>query len=186
MSSNINPKARQNDLVVQELSGEVLIYDLRTHKALCLNQTVALVWQHADGETSIEQLINLLQRKLKVPVDESIVWFALEQLEKANLLENKIVSPHIFAEMNRRDLIKSLGKSAAVALPVVMMIVAPPAVSAASGFADGQACANGAQCNGGGCVNSICCSVAGRPCGQCCPNLNCDNTNTCRSIRVGG
>jgi hypothetical protein len=42
MQSNINPKSRQNDLVVQELEGEVLIYDLSINKAYCLNPTSAL------------------------------------------------------------------------------------------------------------------------------------------------
>ena len=160
LPSKNNPKSRQNDLVVQELPDEVLIYDLRTNKALCLNQTAAFVWQHADGETTVEQIAYLLQRKLRTPVDESVVWFALEQLEKDGLLESKVAAPLMFAGMNRRDLIKTLGKSAAVALPLVMMITAPMPADAQSVtcLSSGQLCTTqdprpccpGLSCSGGG------------------------------------
>jgi hypothetical protein len=159
MRSNINPKSRQNDLVVQELPEEVLVYDLKKHKAFCLNQTAAFVWQHADGETTVEQIAYLLQKKLRTPVDESVVWFALEQLEKDGLLENRVAAPLMFAGMNRRDLIKTLGKSAAVALPLVMAITAPTAASAQSGCRQqGQTCggANGTCCSSFLCLDGTC------------------------------
>src|SRR4051794_32969085 len=105
MNSNINPKSRQKNLVVQELTDEVLIYDLTADKAFCLNRTAAFIWQHADGETTVGQLTHLLQKNLRTPVDQSAVWFALEQLGKDSLLENKVAAPPIFAGMNRRELI---------------------------------------------------------------------------------
>ena len=49
MKKRIAPKARKENLVVQESNGEVLIYDLDTNKAFCLNETSALVWQACDG-----------------------------------------------------------------------------------------------------------------------------------------
>ncbi len=184
MQSNINPKSLQNDLVVQEFPDEVLIYDLRINKAYCLNQTAAFVWQHADGETTVKQIAYLLQKKLRTPVDESVVWFALEQLEKDGLLENKTQAPLMFAGMNRRDLIKTLGKSAAVALPLVMMITAPMAAHAQSGCRQtGQTCggANGTCCSGNSCVNGTCCRTSRQSCSsssQCCGDLICSN-GTC-------
>ena len=56
------PKTRQNDLVVQELPDEVLIYDLKNNKAYCLNHTAAFVWQHSDGQTPVKQIAYLLQK----------------------------------------------------------------------------------------------------------------------------
>ena len=44
--------ARHDELVVQELPDEVLVYDLRKHKAHCLNQTAAFVWNHCNGQAS--------------------------------------------------------------------------------------------------------------------------------------
>lgn len=65
MPLETNPKSLQKDLVIQELEDEVLICDLRKNKAFCLNHTAAFVWQHADGETPVEQIAHLLQRKLR-------------------------------------------------------------------------------------------------------------------------
>jgi hypothetical protein len=103
MQLNINLKSRQNDLVVQELPDEVLIYDLKTNKAFCFNHTAAFVWQHADGETNVGQMAYLLQKKLRTSVDESVIWFALERLEKDGLLANKTQAPQMFAGMTSQD-----------------------------------------------------------------------------------
>lgn len=188
MNTNIHPKSKSNDLVVQELAGEVLIYDLSVNKAFCLNQTAALIWQHADGEKSAAQIARILQKKLKMPVDESIVWLAIGQLEKDGLLETKVRPPENFAEINRRELVRKLGKTAAVALPLVLMISVPTAAGAASGMPDGSTCSNGAQCSGGGCLGSKCCTTAGASCAgagsQCCGTLTCNTqTLTCQSSR---
>ncbi len=43
------PLARKADLVTKEVADEVLVYDLKSHKAHCLNQTAALVWKYCDG-----------------------------------------------------------------------------------------------------------------------------------------
>ena len=147
-----------------------LLYHLRTNKAFCLNHTAAFVWQNADGETSVEQIAHLLQKKLRTPVDESVVWFALEQLAKDELLENKVAAPLMFAGMNRRELIKTLGKSAAVALPLVMAITASIAAAAQS---PGTCSSLNQQCGGQG----------SRP---CCSGLVCGNNSLCRTPGGGG
>ena len=54
-----NPKARQNDLVVQEVFDELVIYDLERNQVHSLNPTAALVWQQCDGQTSPAQLADL-------------------------------------------------------------------------------------------------------------------------------
>ena len=43
MNEYFLPTARKNDLVIQELPDELLIYDLSRNKALCLNQTAKLI-----------------------------------------------------------------------------------------------------------------------------------------------
>jgi hypothetical protein len=43
------PEARKDGLVIQDLPEEILVYDLNTNKAHCLNQTAAYVWQACDG-----------------------------------------------------------------------------------------------------------------------------------------
>ena len=50
MNNSQVPVARKQGLVVQEMPDEVLIYDLDTNKAHCLNQTAAFVWKSCDGK----------------------------------------------------------------------------------------------------------------------------------------
>lgn len=189
--SKSNPKSRREQLVIQELPGEILIYDLKTNKAFCLNHTAAFVWQHADGQTPVKQIAYLLQKKLKTAVDETVVWFALEQLEKDGLLENKIYAPTLFAGMSRRQLITTLGKSAAVAVPLVIMITAPTALSAQSAgggptnLSNGSACTSGGQCSSGTCSstkNTCCRSSHGGTCttvADCCDSTDGCSSGTC-------
>ncbi len=50
MINNVFPIARKKDVVVQELPDEVLIYDLKSNKAMCLNEISAFVWHNCDGK----------------------------------------------------------------------------------------------------------------------------------------
>lgn len=74
------PEARCRQLVIQELPDEVLIYDLETNRALCLNKTAAFVWQNCDGQNSVGQIAYLLSKKFKAPIEDAIVRFALREI----------------------------------------------------------------------------------------------------------
>jgi len=121
------PKARQKDLVVEELPDETLVYDLERDKAHCLNPTAALVWSRCDGQTSVADIAWLLEQKLKLPADESLVWMALERLGKARLLEEPVTLPGESAKYSRREMMTTLGRVAGLTLllPAVSSIVAP-------------------------------------------------------------
>jgi hypothetical protein len=124
--------ARDEELVVQELSDEVLIYDLRQHKAHCLNQTAAFVWNHCDGETSADEIATLMAKEWRTPVSADAVWFALDKLSKADLLQNRITLPEEKAGLSRRNAVRRLGLGALMAAPLVMSLVSPHAASAAT------------------------------------------------------
>jgi len=49
--------ARQNGIVVQEMPDEVLVYDLDSNKAHCLNQSAALVWKSCDGTNTVGDIV---------------------------------------------------------------------------------------------------------------------------------
>lgn len=51
---NYLPLARMNDLVVQNLDTEVLIYDLKINKAFNLNETLKIIYEACDGKTTFE------------------------------------------------------------------------------------------------------------------------------------
>lgn len=45
-----HPKARFENLVIQMIADETLVYDLANHRAHCLNETAAFVWGRCTGE----------------------------------------------------------------------------------------------------------------------------------------
>ena len=137
------PRARKKGLVIEELPGELLVYDLERHKAHCLNETAAMVWRQCNGKASIARIAERLQHELKTPVDHEVVWLAIEQLEAARLLGERRSRPKQNGGLSRRDVIKKLGWAAAVGLPLVTSIVAPRAVEAVT---CAIVCSSDAQC----------------------------------------
>jgi hypothetical protein len=111
------PQAQSHNLVIQELNGELLIYNLETHKALCLNETSALVWQACDGTKSVAELSQEVGKKLKAKIDEDFIWLALDTLKKDNLLVESQDLEINFGGLSRREMIKKVGLATMTALP---------------------------------------------------------------------
>jgi len=154
------PQARRSGLIIQEVDGEVLIYDQSADKAHCLNDTAAKVWKYCDGQTTISQACKSLSLDLGTPVNEKLVWYAVGQFSKDNLLEKDVTPPaFMIAGMNRRQMVRTLGLAAVVAVPLVTSIVAPTPAQAATCFPTGQNCGNSNQCCSGLCN--------GAPAGTC-------------------
>src|SRR5882724_5034450 len=146
-SRQLTPLAKEN-VLARKLAEETLIYDLETHTAHSLNKTAALVWQLCDGQTSIAQMISTLQKKARVAADEKVVWLALKQLEKAQLLVEPIAGP-IQPMLERREVMRKIGW---LALPLVTSILVPTPAQAITCFPVGHACGNDAQCCSGRCL----------------------------------
>ena len=139
------PLARKESLIVKELDGETLIYDMERDKAHCLNSTAALVWKNCDGQRTVSQLHELIEKDAGSPVPEEIVWLALDQLENFKLLAETPAKPFQLTGMSRRSLVKRIG-FAALALPVIISISAPPAQAQASLLGPGSCCNNPTEC----------------------------------------
>jgi Coenzyme PQQ synthesis protein D (PqqD) len=155
MSNSTNLQARTEGLVIQEMSDEVLVYDLNTNKAHCLNQTAAFVWKKCDGKNSVSDIAGLLENEFNAPVQDDLVWLAIDQLSKDNLLEAKsIVSPT--AGLSRREVVKRIGLASVVALPIVASLIAP--TTALAGTC--SACAGDpGNCNQPACLGTTMCPV---------------------------
>lgn len=126
------PLARKDSLVIKEVENETLVYDLETDQAHCLNDTAARVWKSCDGNRSVRDISHELTADLSSPIDEDVVWLALDQLEKFKLLEHQIAKPASFsAGMSRRQVVRALG-IAAIVLPMVTSIVVPTAAQSGS------------------------------------------------------
>ena len=150
-----NPTTRKNDIVVQEVSGETLIYDLKSNKAYCLNETSALIWQLCDGKRTASEISDEMSIRVKAQISEDFVWIALDQLNKDGLLEGEISDR--FVGLSRREVIRKTGFASVVVLPLVSSLVAPNAANAQSGgmplLSNCSTCTSGSQCTSTRCVN---------------------------------
>jgi hypothetical protein len=191
-----HPTGRNDELVVQQLKDEILIYDLKDNKAYCLNETSALVWQMCDGNNSITDISKQLSKKLNSTVDDDFVWLAIDGLKKDNLLADSEELVPEFNGMSRREVIRKVGLASLIALPVISSLVAPTAAMAASNCqAAGQTCTfsdntqsnccSGLRCTRGRlCVD---CSTTGTFVGSCSSAGCCSTTrlrNRCCSSTV--
>lgn len=155
-----NPMARKTGLVVQEMPDEVLVYDLDTNKAHCLNQSAAFIWSSCDGKNSVMDIVQQFESNGRGKVTEDFVWLAIDQLNENGLLENK-VAPR-FVGTSRRQVLKTIGLASVVALPVIASLVAP------------QRAYGVASCN---CTSNGDC---GMPNNATCPSTtNCNNLGLC-------
>lgn len=159
-----NPKSRNQNLVVQEIDNEIMIYDLNDDKVYGLNETSAIIWGMCDGTRTIAEISRQMSEKLNTPVSEDYVWLALRDLQKENLLTDEFEIENKFAGMSRRQIIRKIGFASMVALPVVFSLVAPTAVTAASG----PVCMNctrtwqGSSCSSPtGCMTTVCLTPGG-------------------------
>jgi hypothetical protein len=139
---SMHPRARQNDILVERVGDETIVYDGERHEAHSLNRSASLVWQHSDGEHSVPQLAELLGSELGIEPDESLVEYALDRLANAHLIENEPAE-----SLSRRDAVRrlTLAGAAVVGLPIVLSMVAPTEARAASGNQNGQGANNNGQ-----------------------------------------
>src|SRR5439155_26168802 len=86
------PLARREALRVEELSDELMVYDVDRHKAHCLSPIAAMVWRDCDGRKTVEEISAGLQRN-GVKADEEMVWTVLHRLGKWDLLQERIALP---------------------------------------------------------------------------------------------
>jgi hypothetical protein len=160
MNNSQRPIARKNGLVVQEVPDEVLVYDLDSNKAHCLNQSAAIIWRSCDGNNSVSDIAKLVEVQAGGKVTEDFVWLAIDQLSENNLLEKELASN--FAGQSRREVIKKIGLASMVAIPVIASLVAPSSALAA------QSC----NCNNpGNCGNP--------PNSTCASTVNCNTLGLC-------
>ena len=128
-----HPQAIESDILVQQLPDELLIYNLKTDKVFCLNQTSAMVWQMCDGKQSVAEISRAMSKKLNSVVSEDFVWLAIDGLKKDGLIANGAEIPNQFNGMSRREVIRKIGFASMIALPIITNLVAPKATAAASG-----------------------------------------------------
>ena len=138
------PLARTEDLRVQELGSEIVIYDLRTDEAHCLGPVAARVWRACDGERPLADL-----------GESAEITAALVEIADKGLLVERV--PGGGSGMSRRQLVGRMAVAAAAA-PLIVSVSAPPAHAAVSCIALNQPCTVGSAalpcCPGTSCKNA--------------------------------
>jgi hypothetical protein len=121
---------KRKNAVVRQLADELLVYDLKTSKAHCLNRIAAEVWMLCDGKTTVAEIVRKVGKTATPSVDEAVVELALGRLQKAGLIEQDSsgFEPII---PSRRVALRKMA-TAALALPLVTTILVPTAAQAAS------------------------------------------------------
>lgn len=166
------PRARTENVVIQELPDELLVYDLIQNQAHCLNKMATMIWQLCDGQTSATEIAILVGEESNVTIEEANIWLAIEQLRQAHLLEEPTFFPSESAKFTRRNAVKKIGLGAALALPWVTSVVAPTAVMAASKPICENTCRGDPSLVGSAAKCGDCAAVPGR----CWNNFNCSGS----------
>jgi hypothetical protein len=132
MKAHPYPQARKADLVVEELTSETVIYDTTSHRAHCLNKTASFIWQHCDGQTSVEELAKRLSECVGLPPDPEVVRLGLRELSDRCLLVSGSSGGNASSRRELTGRLALLGGTAAAAIPMVSSIVAPTPAMAKS------------------------------------------------------
>jgi hypothetical protein len=148
------PTARTDELLVEELGEELLVYDQRNDQVHCLGSAARTVWRACDGKTSVEQLGRALN------LDCELVDRALGELEACGLLDDEAAGG-----VTRREATGRLARigAAAASAPLVYSIAAPAPASAASlrmCLAVGG-CLRGPKAGGSGSGDNLPCTGSG-------------------------
>lgn len=166
LSSSI-PAARAEGLVVTEVGDEVLVYDQLRNHIHHLNRTSAVVWQLCDGQRAIRDLVRQARPELGAAVDENVIRLALEQLDKAGLLDRPLSLRIPVTTHTRRQVAKRLAAVGAGGL-----LAAVASISAAE--ASGPSCQAGASCTCNRDCSGYHCSLC---CGGSCAAAGCDGND---------
>jgi len=189
------PKIKTNGLVVQELDNELLVYDLATNQACCLNQAAIQVMECCDGQTKADAAA------VRLGMPEDMLWGTLERFRNAGLLEDKFDEPLASNTVSRRRMLQQAA-ALGIAMPIISSLVAPSALDAASCVGQNQPCTGSSSsqcCPGGTCVNTesgptgftcVGCVAIGAPCTiggtACCAGAVCiqiePGFSTCQQI----
>lgn len=203
MPHGVFPKVRTHDVVMTELDGELLVYDLVATTGYCLNRLSAAVWNACDGRTSVADIAVATSTVLGEQVDERLVWLAVTEFKNDGLLEeaHQLSSP--YDGMSRREAVKTIGLFSAslpvlyafrVPVPAVagttcstaignctpgavdLCICLPPVQPGSNSNPDGCPCLTNGDCTGNcSCANP--CTAGTCPTGETCQSGQCRDEN---------
>ena len=118
----MKPLARRGNIIPENLPEEVVLYDKLSNKVHCLTKMAAAIWENCNGTRSPDDLARIVEARLGQPVDRNLVLQALEELEKADLLEAGSGMVSDAGLTSRRE---AMGKIAIASTALVATIAVP-------------------------------------------------------------
>jgi len=144
------PKARNRDLLIEDVGDELLIFDIGSNRAHCLNGSAAAIWQHCDGTRSIATLAEHLFPGLEPTDGQRLIGVGVARLRRRRLVENSTTDASV--DLSKRHMVKKmaiLAAAAGFAAPIVSSVLAPTPAHAFTCLGRGMPCmANGQCCSG--------------------------------------
>jgi hypothetical protein len=180
------PTARTQDLIVEELGDELLVYDRRTDVAHSLNAVATAVWRGCDGATDLDALAAAIAPRAGAEDAEALVLRALDELREKGLLEAQRAAAPGLSRRQALGRIAGVGM-AAVAAPLIVSAAAPTPADAVTTPCTAQygtctatsQCCTG-TCQSGHCFAGTCTATGSKPGGNNCTTANkslcCSNT----------
>ena len=167
--ADYRPRARSDDIIVERLPGETLVYDQSRDTAHCLGEVAAAVLALCDGTRTRGELAAIAAQRLGRPFGEADVDAVLSELRGNALLDEEPTRQ----AMSRRQVLLAGGGVAAASL--ITTIVAPvPAAAQSPGPPGGNTCQQDSDCQTFPvCQNGMCCAPENAPCNSdadCCGN----------------
>ena len=155
------PLAKADDLVVEEIGDELLIYDKTTNRAHSLSATAARVWRACDGHKNTSIL------RAELELDSDTLAQALYELRNSSLLQDDPEFGH-----TRREMVgKGATLGAAASVPFIYSVLGPVPMAAATPTP--AQCLHYTARNCGSVSSGGCGSI----CGCCCCCTGCDTSN---------
>src|SRR5580704_19048040 len=78
--------SRNENVIVQDVFGELLVYDLERDIVRRLNRTAAAIWKQCDGHKNVAEIARAVAPQFEARVDEQVVLLALHGFSKVHLL----------------------------------------------------------------------------------------------------
>jgi hypothetical protein len=194
------PLARSEDLVIEETGDELLVYDLRSNRAHCLNAVAAAVWRACDGQRAPGELIAELE------LDADAVGRALDELAGCQLLDevpvlvkgrggpfrrrsrDAAVVPKAGVGLTRRETTIKMAQygATAMAIPLIWSIAGPIPEAAATPTPAQCMQYTDKSCDACDVVQGCCCCCQGGGSCKTCYTASLCSSFTCPASQGGG
>lgn len=165
-------------LLRNPLDGQVLVYDTADGRVHLLDMATSCVFDLLEEGGWTPSTINAeLARRLGVASTDGLLLLALDELQKAGLLETEVVEAEPLPDVTRREMVRKLALAGvtAVLVPTIATLAASKAYAGGTLLPVGQPCGTSpglcasGRCCGGQCARSPssipACTSPGQPCG---------------------